>query len=446
MKYVLYLLTLLAATDVFSQAPQTNEKKTAATEQRFILQYDPNTLRIPGKSLPIGIITISGKGDTLRTNGFLGGAGGWGKFKVEVEGGSYGNGRIKIGGTGSYKQSDSITVQVYTRKSFLGGKDKWLLTRKIPYNYETAINIITSGNFSKAPGDHVQFGVRTWYDNKMFVDKWFPAGKNLLDFTFKMEGGHISKSKGDLKIENDPVKITNDKVSLVAILAKHPAITDTLRIMLDYIAKYQCKIQSEGQGHNLAVAADVYFDSIINAKLMRVVVNDSSAKKRYNYLVNTNGGSITISSAGAGGISGRDGWDGLTGTPGTPGGFTTKSETVVGPDGNLQTITTTVEGAGGDGGRGGEGENGDVGGPGYDGGNITVSYTLLAQPFLALIKAISIPGPGGSGGRAGRGGSGGLGGSGNPGGNTGPNGNDGFSGSEGREGAKGKIVFVPGNH
>ncbi len=86
---------------------------------RFI-QYDPAVLRIPGKSLPIGIVTLSGNGDTLQTSGFLDGKDGWGKYKLEVDGCSYSNGHINIKGNSDYKKSDSITISVYTRKWFFG--------------------------------------------------------------------------------------------------------------------------------------------------------------------------------------------------------------------------------------------------------------------------------------------------------------------------------------
>jgi hypothetical protein len=63
--------------------------------------------------------------------------------------------------------------------------------------------------------------------------------RNLQGFDFEAEGSHISKSKGDLKIDSDPIKIVNDKVRLIAMLDKDTAIRDTLQITLDYIANYQ---------------------------------------------------------------------------------------------------------------------------------------------------------------------------------------------------------------
>jgi hypothetical protein len=246
----------------------------------------------------------------------------------------------------------------------------------------------------KAPGDHVQFGIRTYFDNKQSVDKWFPVKKNLKGFDFEAEGSHISKSKGDLKIDSDPIKIVNDKVRLIAMLDKDTAIRDTLQITLDYIANYQCKLQSNGDGHFLVGTADVYPDSIIHASLMKISILDSNAHKTYRYLVNTNGGTITISSKGGNGLDGNTGWDGLSGSSGSDGLTSVDVETTTDADGNPTTTTTTVQG------------------------------------------------PGGSGGRGGTGGSGGSGGNGTPSGNQGTNGMDGLPGSDGAAGSKGKITFV----
>lgn len=442
MRLALYIAALLTTVNGFAESPAVHGNKDTVTKKYFI-QYDPNTLRIPGKSLSIGIVTLSGNGDTLKTKGFLGGKDNWTKYRLEIDGGTYANGKIKIASSQDYKKSDSLTVNVYTRKWLLGGKDKWLLTQKIPYNYETAINVLTTGNFSKAPGDHVKFGIRTWYDNNMFADVWYPVKKNKNDFIFGFENVHISKSKGDLKIDNDPAKIVNDKVRLTASLAKFPALTDTLQIILDYVAKYQCKIQSVSQGRDLAITADVFADSIIHANILQIRVNDNAAKRIYNYWVNVNGGSIVISSRGRDGNSGSDGWDGQAGLDGSSGIFTTNTETVIGADGTPTTTTSTVQGPGGDGSRGGDGGNGGNGDDGYNGGNITITYTPAAKPFLSLITALSLPGSGGSGGQAGQGGRGGSGGSGNPSGNAGSNGMDGFHGSDGHNGGPGKVIFVP---
>jgi hypothetical protein len=439
-KHVLYMLLVLSGT-VFGQPsvkPQVRESVGKIT-----LHYDTSVLRIPGNSLPIGIEACPGNGSAVRTKGYLKGSGGWGRYKVEVAGGSYFNGKIHIKGNTDYKKGDSIRVDVYTRKWFLGKKDEHLLTEHIPYNYETGIQILTRGAFLKALGNHVDFGIRTSFDNAGFVDKWAPAGTNLQDFIFAPDGAHISKSKGDLKIDNNPLQISDDKVKLIARLAKYPEITDTLKIILDYVEHYQCAILSGGKGHELQVTAGIYPDTVIHAKLLNVKVLDNTTHKTTTYLVNTQGGSLSISSRGGNGMNGNSGSDGSSGLSGTSGSTSTDMQMVTASDGTMSTTTVIVQGPGGDGGPGGNGGNGDDGGRGYDGGSITVNYTADVQPYLNLIKAFSIPGSGGSGGRGGYGGQGGSGGSGNPSGNSGSQGSSGLSGSNGPAGKAGKVVFIP---
>jgi hypothetical protein len=444
----LYLLVALTATmhgPAQPAGPAAPAGKKDTVVKKYSIRCDPSKLRIPGQSLPIGIVTQTANAPSSQTKGYMKGDDGWSKYKLEVQGGSYSGGKIKIARSAAYQKGDSLTISVYTRKWFLGGKDKFLLTQKIPYDFEDSIEILTTGNIGKAPGDHVGFGVRTWYDNKTFVDKWAPVKKNLKNFVFDYDGGHLSKSKGDLKIDGDPEKISHDRVRLVAMLTKDSAIRDTLQIMLDYVAHYQCKVQSSGDGHNLYVAADAYFDSLIDARLLNVTVTDSVAKKTYRYRINTNGGSVAISSKGANGMDGRNGFDGMAGSTGSSGTISVDVETVTNADGTTSTTTNTVQGAGGDGGNGGDGENGEDGGNGGNGGNIIIHYTPAVTPFLSLITAQSIPGAGGSGGRGGSGGAGGSGGDGNPPGNSGSSGMDGRSGFDGSGGKPGKVTFILSN-
>lgn len=420
--------------------PATPKKDTVIT--RYHLRYDHSILRIPGQSIPIGLVTRSSKGDSAKTKGFVNGNEGWGKYKVEVEGGSFSNGDIKIAKSDNYHKGDSLTISVYTRKWFLGGKDKWLLTRKIPYDYEDSISILTTGNIGRAPGGHVRFGIRTWYDNRQFTDHWSSKKDKLNGFALAFNGAYLSRSKGDMTIEIDPEKIANDQVGLTATLLKDSAIRDSMKIMMDYIAAYQCNIASAGDGHNLGVTVDVYDDTLIHARLLQVDVNDSIEKRVYRYRVNTNGGSIAISSKGAVGADGRNGFDGTPGIPGSDGTVSVDVETTIAPDGSTQTTTNTIVGPGSDGGRGSDGENGEDGANGGNGGNIYIRYTAAAAPYLPLIKPVSTPGSGGSGGRGGEGGSGGSGGSGNPSGNKGADGLSGRSGFDGTAGRQGKIIFT----
>lgn len=431
MKYLhLFILTLISLVATAQQAPVPV----------ITLKYDTSALRIPGNAFTIGLIA-NDNGKITSTKGLLKGKDGWRKYDINVTGGSFSAGKIKIAKDKTYKKGDSLKVDIYKRKWFLGGKGALLATAYVPYNYETGIKILTKGTFSKAPGNHVQFGIRTFYDDKKYIDKWAPANQNLQDFVLAPNGSHISKSKGDLKIENNPLKISNDKAVLVAELAKQPAIRDTLQIVLDYAAPYKFNATSFRRGHDIIVNASTYYDTIINATLMRIYVADSAAKRYLVYQINTVGGSLAVTTKGANGYAGSNGFDGSTGSNGSDGMTYTTTQTVTNADGTTSTETSTSQGPGGNGQNGGNGGDGGNGGNGFDGGNITINYSAPAKPYLGLITAKSIPGTGGPGGIGGRGGWGGSGGSGSPSGSSGFKGSDGANGSSGADGKPGKIVY-----
>ncbi len=138
-----FIASLLTLNTHTLPAPGVTKDSSTAKVQ---LQVDPVALRIPGRSFAIGITTTTRNSQPSRTKGFLNGTIPWTKYRVEIDGGSFSNGQIKLTNTTDYKKSDSITVSVYTRKWLLGGKGTLLLTQKIPYNYEDSINILTTGN------------------------------------------------------------------------------------------------------------------------------------------------------------------------------------------------------------------------------------------------------------------------------------------------------------
>ena len=432
----LYCLIIL----LFSTAARAQSVKKDTT---FRIRYDHSALRIPGKGFAIGLIVPAQGRKPIDTIGYPGKKSGWSKYRLTVDSGSFSGGTVKLYRSGQYKKGDSIMVSVYARKWLLGGKGKFLVTRKIPYNYEDSVTVLTSGNASRSPGDHVKFGVRTTYNDKQFDDQWITSKKKSSQrFVFAFDGGSLSKSKGDLKIDPDPTKITGDRVQLVAMLAKDTAIRDTIKLMLDYTAQYKCPIKSKSGGHDLAVTADAFYDSLIHATLLRIDILDSTSHQSFAYLVNTTGGSLAISTKGADGMDGRNGFDGTAGTAGSDGIESADVETTTAADGTTQTTTTMTQGAGGNGGNGSDGENGEDGDYGANGGNIVVRYTTAVTPFLDKIKATSLPGAGGSGGRGGSGGAGGSAGQGNPSGIAGSRGSDGLSGSDGANGKPGRISFI----
>ena len=416
---------------------------TAAAE-RYRIKYDHSALRIPGGKFAIGLnVPAEGKkgADTI---GFPGKQGGWGKYHVEVDSGSFSGGMVKLGTSASYKKGDSVTVSVYTKKWLLGGRGRFLVSRKILYDFEDSIAVITSGNAGRAPGDHVHFGVRTFYDDGKFSELWYPVKKKDRGrFVLGFDGGHLSTKKGDWKIDPDPTHIVNDRIRVFAQLAKAPSIRDTLSMMLDYTANYSCTVLSAGDGHELDATVDVFDDTIIHSQLLRVDVRDSMTHRTYHYLLNTKGSSITITSAGAAGADGANGMDGIPGTNGADGGTYQIPQTTTNPDGTTTTTYIDAQGPGGDGGNGGPGDDGQGGGNGGNGGNVLVRFGAGAKDFLGMIHVNSVPGAGGAGGLGGSGGSGGQGGSGAPAGHSGFKGQDGNRGADGVSGKTGTVEFLP---
>ena len=460
-----YLILLLALNGCAYYHPaQKNVKPDDKTVSRYEFQNDQKSLRISRKSLPIGITSILSNGKIIQTKGLLGGNDGWSKYKVSVDGGKFSGGKITIAKSDSYRKSDSMEIKIYTRTHFLGKRNVWLLTQKVPYNYETSIKIITSGTYTKAPGSHIKYGIRKDFDNGMSKIIWPSKATSDLSsifynaqtainsqslkipvkgFSIVPEGGSLSQS--EFIIDNNPFNISNHTVKLIAILAKYPAIKDTFQMVLDYIEHYTFDKPTTGdlygyngdRGHDLNVFSDVYFDTIINTKLMYVKIIDLKENKIYNYLINTNGGSIKIISRGLDGSDGSSGMDGSNGSDGSSGSWSTETVQV----NDSTTTTVSVQGPGGNGEDGGDGGNGDNGSSGGDGGDIYINYTPYVQPYLKMIEALSIPGIGGRGGSGGNGGKGGSGGSGNPSGYSGNNGHDGFAGSDGQDGRPGKVYF-----
>lgn len=438
MKHLYWLMTLLSTSVcVCAQTavgPQPGNAPAAKPQPpAYHMQYDHKAFRVPGQKFAITLVTADKKQES------------WSHYHIEADSGRYSKGYIQLNKSQVYKKQDSVTVSVYARKWFLGGKGKFVTSRKIPYNYEDSIAILTNGNTNLSPGDHLKFGIRTIYDDKEFSDLWFPAKKKTAQaFALQFEGGHLSKSKGDWKIDTDPTLIKNDRITLLAQLSKQPAIGDSLQLLLDYKANYRCMIRGAGNGHTLNVFADVVDDSTIHAKLVKIEIHDSTTHRVYHYFVNTDSGSLLLTSQGADGASGANGFDGLSGANGSDGTITETPQTTTNADGSTTTTYTTDQGSGGNGSDGEPGDNGKDGDDGFNGGDIFIHYTAAAAPFIRLIKASSVPGAGGAGGRGGTGGSGGSGGSGNPPGMPGSKGLDGNNGMDGSAGKPGTVQWLPG--
>lgn len=429
----------------------------------IIIRYDPSVLRIPGNKLPIGVTAVLKNGDIANTTGYLDGITKWMNFKLDVEGGYFFMGNIYLDKNDDFTQGEGVTINVYARRS-----EKLLKTQFIPFNYETDIYIVTRGNFRKAPGNKIDFGILTYYDNDMSQEYW-PKNNNQLGKTYLCiaEGGYLNG--GNFYINTDPFSIKEHTVRLTTLLNKEPELADIMEIVLDYRDHFYSRhwatsgtsgtsgwdgtngcVGSSGDhggngsdgdygynGHDLYVFADVYFDTLINEELMYVEVLNDYHNRLSRYLVNTDGGSISIISGGGDGGDGGHGGNGGSGGKGYDGVWTTR--TVWENDSTSKEINVQL--AGGKGGNGGNGGRGGNGGDGGNGGNVYIEYTRFAKSYLHLIDARSIPGSGGSGGTGGMDGSGGAGGSGNPPGASGSSGSPGHMGVHGRNGYPGKVQF-----
>jgi len=187
MEKIILFYFLFYSWSLFAQTNRNNFQNTPS--KKLFLIYDTKTLKIQGNSLPIGLMTINSDGDTIKTKGFLKGKQNWNKYNIQISNGKFFLGKIKIGGDFSYKKLDSIEVNIYSRKWFLGKKCQLVLTKKIPYNYEKEIQLKVRKEIVKAPGKYIQFGIRTIYNNDMFIDSWGGFYSNdLLSFNFNEEG------------------------------------------------------------------------------------------------------------------------------------------------------------------------------------------------------------------------------------------------------------------
>jgi hypothetical protein len=457
MRPILCILVILLSFSAYCRSSRPLKNTIDTSIQKVVVRFDPNVLRIPGNSIPIGITTVLENGRVVETKGFLGGDYKWKNYRIESQAGKFFCGKLKLNKDENYKRNEAIVVNVYSRK----GKNL-LRTQRIPFNYETDIQILEDGNYALAPGNQIKLGVRTFFNNDMYRDTWLNTSDwRNKGFGLKPEGGCIEGGK--LVINSDPFTIQNHTVKLATFLIKERKIADTLCFTLDYLDRYLCLISackgSDGfsgfsgltgfdgsngghgcngcRGPDLDVFADVYFDTIIHEELMYVRVIEIETDEIHNYLINTRGGLIQIVSQGGRGGDGGDGGRGGSGVKGEEGTYYTETVWV-----NDSTSTSvTKQGPGGMGGDGGHGGNGGYGGHGGNGGDIFITYTFRAEPFLYMIDVQSNGGRGGSSGWGGSGGSGGSGGAGDPPGQSGNSGCSGSSGESGNSGGDGEVYY-----
>ncbi len=491
MKKEQYLITLLVVLIVLATTNNARASLFSSKADSIQIYFDQKQLVLPGESFDIGIVSYHKKGKIRKTIGMEGGRVLWWKYKVEVVGGSFSMGKVKVNEELMPSKGKYISVRVYPRRQ--PSKSRELL---IPLNYETSVRFLPSETFDKAPGCSFSGIVEATFNNgeKRIYNK-LKKKKNTKDFWFEAIGGEWYK--GDFRINSDFTTIENHQVALVTHSLRNQAVVDTFSFLLDYKHDYHLAFYGlsgnagfsgrsgasgaagqhgeHGQwgedgtaGHNgpdIGIWSDAYYDSILNCTLLYVYVENFMGNNEYRFLINTNGGTLTVTTTGGSGGDGGNGGSGGDGGDGRDGSVwyekkvvkkmvkeartrmvtKTVKKTVKDAEGNEkeveeqikvpetyyvdveveEVVTIPHRNPGEDGGCGGDGGGGGLGGPGGDGGNFELYFTSDSRIFEDMIVAISRGGSGGSHGVGGSGGYGGVGGNGEP------SGRDGFDGADG---------------
>jgi len=437
------------------------------------LQYD-TLLLLSGSSHKIGFTAFTDDGKILKTTGFLKGTLRWNNFIVETGNARYSPGKISISKT--KVDENLLFIPFKIRLKYEPGK---IFYDTLWMNFEKEISIYPITTFKKSPGSKVFFGMDVTYNNNKEVSyrSLSYVKKAMVGYEVLVKGG--TYRDGAFTISNNIFDNSDHNPGFMVRLLKNPDVFTTMDILLDY--KDQYSINGEGNqglggfsgsngssgstgehgesgedgkngydgnyGHDIDVFADMYFDSILNTNLIKVFVDDLTAKKQQHFLINPNGGNMVVNANGGyGGYGGSGGWggDGGNGYTGEMYTYYVKDE-VIKKDTAGHEHKEYVQRAiqrqkpGGDGGFGGSGGYGGAGGNGGDGGHIFLYYTPAAKNQLYLIQCLVHGGDGGRGGSGARGGSGGKGGVGNPKGRNGQHGSDGMEGATGYSGRQGIV-------
>ena len=469
--------------------------------------FNSQQLILPGESFHIGIVSYSKKGKVKKTVGMKDGSVWWWKYKVEVTGGTDFGGRILVNEALVPPKGKYIGIKAWPRRQ--PEKVKELL---LPLNYESKIHYRPTVAFDKSPGSQVKGELVTEFNNgdqRIYTN--LRNSKESAGFRFYTKGG--SWKNGKFTIDPDFTKIGLHRASLVVRSLQYISVTDTFSVVLDYKHAYNLQFDggsgmsgfsgtnggsgfpgsSGGSGQNgesgsdapdLGVWVDLYRDSVLNCDLLYVYAQNSFTGEEFRYLINPDGGSLTVNSRGGSGGAGGSGGNGGDGAGGSDGRKWTETKTekkivqrpvtrkvtkkqtkkVTNADGkeveveenvevdevvmaDVETdvdVNVEVQGPGEDGGNGGQGGAGGLGGEGGYGGNITLYFTDDARLYQNLFIVHSDGGSGGMNGNGGNGGSGGSGGNGNPNGSSGVAGQNGPSamGWAGN-GQSGQIVTKP---
>ncbi len=464
-----------------------------------------NQLVLLGESFKIGVISYHPKEKIRKTKGIDGGSVLWWRYKTEVVGGENWGGKITVNPQLMPSKGKFISIKVYPRK-----KPKFAKTILVPLNYETEVAFRPTTEFDKAPDCSFKGEIISVFDNGL--ERAYNLKSDLDTDNFLIFTNGLSSRKGKFTIEADFTKIENHRVDLEIVSRRNPEVSHTFSVLLDYKHDYNLSFygssglngfdgfdgtngifgsnggngapggwgESGYDGPDVGVWADMYFDSTLNCNLLYVFSENFQTGEEFKYLINPDGGKISVTSEGGDGGNGGNGGDGGNGGKGADGEiwYETKIEKrmvskpftetvtkkvkkiVINNEGKQEEIEQEVtelitvyrqveenyevkimhQKPGQDGGNGGCGAYGGDGGHGGFGGNIFLYFTNDAQEFEKSIVAQSFGGSGGFNGSGGSEGSGGQGGNGNPNGSCGFPGNPGSSGFMGSSGYSGNIL------
>ncbi len=482
-----FLLALMTGT-----IPQVAASWLFPVPDSIRLVTSAEELRLPGESFRIGVKAYYPGGKIKSTVGLCGGTIFWWKYHTEVTGGRDNSGRILVNEQLMPSKGKYIRIRVYPRRHPELAKDMLL-----PLHYETRIEFLAEPGFERYPGSRIRGMLNATFNNHATRTYDLKDRKGSEMYRFLADGGIWEE--GHFLIDHDFSRIQDHRSSLVVVSKRNTAVRDTFSVLLDYIHDYDLSLWgssgmsgssgwdgndggpgANGQdgypgqdgewgydGPEVEVWSDLYFDSLLQSPLLFVFARIPSTGREFRYLINPEGGSLTVTSRGGDGGYGGHGGDGGNGGQGRDGEKWTeireekvivkepfirkviKKEKKIEIDGEGKEVEVEVDveteetvyrdvekivkieidmqGPGENGGHGGWGAPGGFGGPGGYGGTIYLYYTEDAEPYREVILARSPGGSGGMHGSGGNGGSGGRGGFGKPDGQPGNSGNNGPS-------------------
>lgn len=434
-----------------------------------------DVLKLPGTRFKTGFVVFTSDNQVFRTTGHLKGSLSWKNFDITLQNAKLGNAKITIDNTEA-NNFKYIPLQISSKY-----QPEKIFRDTIWMNYEKNLLIYPLNTFKKIPGSRVKLGAKVTYDNdkQLTYESGASLKKMLKDYEIFPKGGTFID--GEFRVSENIFDNQDHTPGLMIQLKKDTNIYDIFDFRLDYREAY--KYNGSGRSgmfgssgfsgssgatgehgrhgedgengrhgdhaNDIDVYADVYYDSILQTKLIKLFVDDISNNTQHYYYINPDGGNITVFATGGNGGSGGSGGNGGKGGTGYTGEFYTdyvkeviiKKDTAGKEIRHEVLIPVTRQRKGGDGGFGGEGGYGGIGGDGGNGGYVIVYFTAEMKNYLNLIKVQVNGGSGGWGGSGGTGGSGGSGGAGNPPGRNGRSGMNGLNGPGGHNGSPGRIEF-----